>query len=430
MITAPFHPNGLELTFNTTEDCNLRCKYCYEINKKKKELPLEYAYEFLKIILSDENPTLIDDDDPLKLIFEKQLILAFIGGDSLIAPDYLDNLFTYIYKLLNSNIVCNKNYKDNYLMSISSNGTLFDDKTRKLCEFWAPLLRVTVSIDGCPELHDMNRIYPNGKGSLDTILKSWDWYKKIFPVDALSTKSTLSKDSIPYIYKSLKYMHEQLGIIYIHQNFIMEQTFCTEDDYKLLISEFNKCIEYILNNRNSIYYTMFEKSRFALHKLSEGSDWYKKGHCGSGAMPCLGINGNIYPCFRWAPHTQSKCNPEPMVAGDVWKGLYNKEVFKKVREGAYRCNCTKDTKCKTCPYESACSYCIGGCYAEFQEFKRATYICELTKIQCEYAKRYWNEYNKLENILDKDGHIEYFPIDRHYDLDKYYYDPNHIYNPE
>ena len=24
---------GLNCTINTTEDCNLRCKYCYEINK-------------------------------------------------------------------------------------------------------------------------------------------------------------------------------------------------------------------------------------------------------------------------------------------------------------------------------------------------------------------------------------------------------------
>ena len=28
--------SGLNATLNTTEDCNLRCKYCYEINKQKK----------------------------------------------------------------------------------------------------------------------------------------------------------------------------------------------------------------------------------------------------------------------------------------------------------------------------------------------------------------------------------------------------------
>ena len=221
-------------------------------------------------------------------------------------------------------------------------------------------------------------------------------------------------------------MHKELGINYINQNFIMENSYCKEEDYIELVKQLNRCIEYVLENRNEICYTIFD-TLFLNHKNSYNEN---RGHCGSGAMPCLGINGNIYPCFRWMPHTQSKCNPEPIIVGDIWKGLYNKDGFRQVREGAYRCNCTKEEKCKACPYESACSYCIGGCYAEFQEFRRTTYICELTKIQCEYAKRYWNEYNKLENVLDENGSIKYYPIDRHYDVDKYYYDPEHIYNPE
>lgn len=420
---------GLQITYNTTEDCNLRCKYCYEINKRKKTLPLEYAKKFTEIILTDKNPVGVEDE--LKKDFKNGLTVDFIGGDSLIDVDWLNTFFEFFIEFVNTNNdIAYDSWRENYRFSICSNGTLFNDKVKQFCEYYKDVLSLGVSIDGCKELHDKNRIFPDGSGSMDAILKDWDWYKKINPSSVLQTKSTLSRESIPYIYSSLKYMFETLDISEINQNFIMENTYCEADDYKELVNQMNKCIEYILNNRHNIYWSMIDLKMKAEHKRSEDDYWFNRGHCGSGAMPCLGINGNIYPCFRWMPHTQSKCNPEPIVVGDIWKGLYNKDGFRQVREGAYRCNCTKEEKCKTCPYESACSYCIGGCYAEFQEFRRTTYICELTKIQCEYAKRYWNEYNKLENVLDENGSIKYYPIDRHYDVDKYYYDPEHIYNPE
>ena len=85
-----------------------------------------------------------------------------------------------------------------------------------------------------------------------------------------------------------------------------------------------------------------------------------------------------------------------MICGNVDEGWTHFENFNKVSVGAYKCNCTKEEKCKVCIYESACPYCIGGCYSEFGEFRRTTYICEVIKILCEYAKKYWREYDKLE----------------------------------
>ena len=422
--------SGLNATLNTTEDCNLRCKYCYEINKQKKELPLEYAKKFVDIILKDPDPigAIASGDEYYAKLISAGLTFDFIGGDSLINVKWLDECFEYILEQLYTKCD-NQRYKENFKFSLTTNGTLFLRKSvKEFCEKYKDFLKIGISIDGCPEIHDLNRVYRDGRGTIEDILKNWEWYKNFTDPSGItiSTKSTLSKSSVPFIYKSLVFMHKELGINYINQNFIMENSYCKEEDYIELVKQLNRCIEYVLENRNEICYTIFD-TLFLNHKNSYNEN---RGHCGSGAMPCLGINGNIYPCFRWMPHTQSKCNPEPIIVGDIWKGLYNKDGFRQVREGAYRCNCTKEEKCKACPYESACSYCIGGCYAEFQEFRRTTYICELTKIQCEYAKRYWNEYNKLENILDENGSIKYYPIDRHYDVDKYYYDPEHIYNPE
>lgn len=409
MLAAKPEADGLQITINTTEDCNLRCKYCYEINKRNITIPLEYAKKFIDIILTDPDPVnLTIDDDALfdTNLYQHGIVFDFIGGDSLMNVDILDDIFTYIeYKLNTTDNENCKIWRRKHRFSISSNGTLFiNPKVAAFCKKWSPTLAVGVSIDGCPAIHDKNRIMlargPNGEelGSMQYILEGLDFWREVFPSEADTTKATMSRETIPYLYESLVYMHETLGLTNILQNFIMEDAGCTDEDYIEFDNQMRKCVEYTLEHCDEMYWRMLDKITFADHHRSEGEDWNCKGQCGSGAMPCLGINGNIYPCFRWAPHTQSKDNPEPMVVGNINDGLSHKEVFKKVRQGAYRCNCTRETKCINCEYESACSYCIGGCFAEFQDFIRTTYICEITKIQCKWAKVYWNEYNKLKGL--------------------------------
>ena len=400
---------GLNVTINTTEDCNLRCKYCYESNKRNRSIPIEYCKKFIDILLQDDDPCGFKEAEDKYLnngVYKRGLVMDFIGGDSLMDVDLLDEIMTYVVKALYTTNTQNAKYWRNHLrFSISSNGTLFSDpKVRAFCEKWTKenLLSVGVSIDGCPEIHDKNRIMKergkNGEeiGSMQYILENRDWYLKTFPVeDTRTTKATMAKDSIPYMFKSLRFMFEELGIFQIAQNFIMEDAHLTEEDYKEFDRQMRMCVEYVLQHRNEMYWGMLSNT-FAKHELSKGDDWNCKGHCGSGAMPCLGINGNIYPCFRWTPHTQKPSNPEPIVVGNIKDGFNNKDGFRQVREGAYRCNCTKDEKCRNCIYESSCSYCIGGCYEENQDFVRTTHICEITKIQCKWSKVYWNEYNKLE----------------------------------
>lgn len=404
---------GLHITINTTEDCNLRCKYCYEINKRAHSIPLEYCTKFIDTLLNDDDPCGFGEDrrDGVlsKDLYKQGVVFEFIGGDSLMDVGLLDKIMTYfMQKVMTTNTPNAQHWRNHFRFSISSNGTLFaKPEVRAFCEKWTKTmaLSVAVSIDGCPAIHDKNRIMlergKNGEelGSMKYILENWDWYRKTFPpTDTYNTKATCARDSIPYLYESLKYMYEVMGLTQINQNFIMEDTGCTDEDYKELDNQLRKCVEYVLEHKDELYWGMLDKGLFANHKLSVGDDWNYKGHCGSGAMPCLGINGNIYPCFRWLPHTQSKDNPEPIVVGNIRDGFNNKDGFRRVREGAYKCNCTREEKCKSCVYESSCSYCIGGCFAEHQDFVRTTYICEITKIQCKWSKVYWNEYNKAKGL--------------------------------
>ena len=372
---------GFTLTFNTTEACNLACKYCYEVNKTPRDLPLEYAYRFIDMILDDPDPIgVVGTSD--EWILQQGVILDFIGGDSLIKPDLLDKIIQY---WMVQTTLRHHKWRSRWRVSISSNGTyLHRPDVQRFITKYRDVLSLGLSIDGCPELHDLNRVYPDGRGSLQDILKNWDWYLSVFGESGRRTKSTLAKNSIPYLYDSLVYLHETLGITDVSQNFIFEDMQLNDIDLKLLDEQLEKCVNYVFQHKDDLYWAMLD------HRFDEASMFEPRSSCGSGLMPALSIEGYIYPCFRWLPHTQAHTDPKQLSAGSVFEGLIRKDRFHEVKS---QTNAKiSPPKCKSCGVESACSWCIGGSYSEFNDFVRQTYICEATKLQHKWSSIYWRKY--------------------------------------
>lgn len=372
--------NGFNCTINTTEDCNLRCKYCYEICKKPGNIELDTAKKFIDLIFTE--PDIMGNLEERPDSFDG-LILDFIGGDALMNVDILDDICRYANSMYMTH---NRFKKRGWRMNISSNGTLFKlPKVRSFCEKWAGNLSLGVSIDGCPEIHDLNRIYCDGSGSMKDILEWWPWFQKWFPVGSCQTKATANRDTIPYLFESLKFMHEILGLKYIHQNFIAEDMGLTEKDLKILDEQLSLCCDYCLEHKSDLYWSMFDfRFQFPYCSKKEFPDTFERASCGSGQMPTCSIDGKIYPCFRWLPHTQT--SRDTMMLGDVNIGV-SKEKAKYVRDMSTAENCSIE-ECSNCELESCCVWCVAGSYAEYNEFKRTTHLCEITKLQSKWAKEY------------------------------------------
>ncbi|MDR1323425.1 MAG: 4Fe-4S cluster-binding domain-containing protein [Candidatus Margulisbacteria bacterium] len=397
MIPAIKNYEGLNITFQVTEDCNLRCKYCYEVDKKPGDLPFEYAQKFIDVILEDEDPINAKGTDS-EWILKQGLIIDFIGGDALMVPELLDRILQYYqYKAISMK----HKWAYRWRASISSNGTLFEDpKVRDFMLKYKDNLSIGVSVDGCPEIHDKNRIHKDGSGTMKDIQKWWDWYLEWHGVDSVATKATCNKDTIPYLAKSIKFLHEEMRLKHININFIFEDMRLTQDDLNLLDTEMEKSITYILEHRHDLHVSMFDKGFGIGGPLKDP----EKGWCGSGSMPCLSINGKIYPCFRFSPNTMHSRKLDFYV-GDVWNGLNHKERFEMVRQQTRKK--ISPEKCIECPVESACAWCIGGAFAEKGEFYRQTNICEVHKLQSKWSRRYWEEYDKLEGTksFDDNGNV-------------------------
>lgn len=384
--------NGLNITFQTNTDCVLSCIYCYEVNKKPEYLKLEDAKKFIDILLDDPNPVGADEDDTIYNIMKEGIILDFIGGDSLMHPELCDQIIQYFVFQAN---LKKHIWADTWRASISSNGTLFGSKAvRDFMLKYAKNLHVGVSLDGCPEIHNLNR-----DNSMDKILENWDWYVNVYCQESGTcpgTKATLNKASIPYIYESVKYLHEVMGLTQINMNFIFEQMNLTPEDYAQIEEQLEKAYKYVLEHKDDLYWSLLGDTR-AIGKPLE-KEQLDKGWCGAGSMPCLTPNGKVYPCFRFTPNTM-EIKENDFYVGDVVNGFNHKERFNLVRD------CTRgkisDPKCLSCPVESVCAWCIGGVYSCTGRFGRGVNLCKINQITDKFARKYWNEYNELMGIPER-----------------------------
>ena len=82
-----------DITFQVTDACNLRCKYCYQINKQNHFLNFETAKKFIDLLLDPPNETTktyIDSRNSLACI------INFIGGEPFLEIELIDKICDYI----------------------------------------------------------------------------------------------------------------------------------------------------------------------------------------------------------------------------------------------------------------------------------------------------------------------------------------------
>ena len=153
-----------ELTFlciNITEECNLRCEYCIFSGKYTKSRrhnsnnQIEWNYIEKGVNLFLEHST----DSNIRKI-------GFYGGEPLLYFDIIRKTINYV-----------RSTCDNAIFTITTNATLLKDKI--LSFFVENNVEITISLDGPQNIHDKNRIFPNGVGSFNTVIKNIESIKRL-----------------------------------------------------------------------------------------------------------------------------------------------------------------------------------------------------------------------------------------------------------
>lgn len=150
-------------------------------------------------------------------------------------------------------------------------------------------LSVTISIDGIKEKHDMQRVFPDGRGSYDAVMKNVPLWLNEF---VGSTKVTFSSDDLKYLKDSIIHLWN-IGINEVAANVVFEDVWKENDDI-IFEQQLKQLADYVIENE------LYDKYQCTLFVDSIGfpetEDSLNQTSCGAGIMLALGVDGKIYPC--------------------------------------------------------------------------------------------------------------------------------------
>lgn len=141
------------VVFRPTNACNLRCGYCYD--KDSHQDSVKGISKIATDIFQREGEHIINSLDILYKGEKNPKIILHGGEPLLIKTSILDK---FCKELQNRNID----------MSIQTNGTLITDEVIELFKKYN--FSVGLSLDGCDEKQNYQRIYPNGNNSFNTVM--------------------------------------------------------------------------------------------------------------------------------------------------------------------------------------------------------------------------------------------------------------------
>ena len=379
-------PNALRniaktITFQVTDDCNLCCTYCYQINKGKRVMSFDVAKKFIDLLIEDS----YKDDTYVSLKCTPGIALEFIGGEPLLEIDLIDQICDYFrYKLISEH----HPWASHYIISMISNGVeYFNPKVQAFIEKNKRHLSFGISLDGCKNLHDMCRVFPDGLGSYDLAEAGCIHYKKNFD-ERMITKMTIAPENITWTFEAFVNL-QKLGYKAIHANCIYEKGWDVKHAI-VFYDQLKKVAEYIIEHdlENDIDFTLFDET--CCQPVSETEN---KNYCGStGCMLACDPDGIICPCIRFM---KSSLGDEigDFALGTVDDGIGHLEEHKKnidILDSITRRSQSTD-ECWNCPIGMSCGWCTA---YNFQETgspdKRCTYICWMHRARSLANVYYWN----------------------------------------
>ena len=144
------YENDLNITVLVSEDCNFRCKYCYE-SFKNGDITTGICESFLKFLQKN-------------LHKYKSLTISWFGGEPLLNIKAIEMISKKAIELCRSLGVL-------YSASISTNGYLLTpEMTNRLIA--CKVLNIQVTLDGTEKAHDELRVLRNGDPTFDIILNN------------------------------------------------------------------------------------------------------------------------------------------------------------------------------------------------------------------------------------------------------------------
>ncbi len=181
---------NLQLIF--TEQCNLRCRYCFEIDKGSRNMSLELAKSILERELCREDG-----------ISEYQVDI--VGGEPFL-------FFNEIKELIEYSILHSNEWSKKFYFVIGTNLTILNPEIEQWLLKNRQWVILATSLDGTKDAHDHYRC-----DSYDTVIENLPFYMQLYPDQGV--KMTIGPDTISSIYDSIRNI-ESLSLPFVAANVV------------------------------------------------------------------------------------------------------------------------------------------------------------------------------------------------------------------
>jgi radical SAM protein with 4Fe4S-binding SPASM domain len=346
------HPNVFHnfLILNLTSGCNLSCKYCFaETTQKHKTMSLPVAKKAIDNMLSQKGEA-------------NEYSIYFFGGEPLLKKELVRQITEYAYH----EITQKRNKK--IIFRINTNATLIDDAICLLFKHYD--FRVTVSIDGPMEEHDTNRIYANGSGSYEVVMKNISLLK----AHQITTNLRATFNPKARNLVSIFDFFEKMALPYAYSFTLNSEyksnaadTHFADNQFEVIDKELTKSMDYFVSkiaNREHIFCTEI------ISKLITIKHKQMRTHSCEAGRTSLTVdeNGSYFACQNMLPYRQS-------ILGNVNSGI-DQAVRRKFMSKALR----ELSGCTRCAIRNLC---VGGCEVERINAydKSGAQTCKLARIE-------------------------------------------------
>ncbi len=311
-----------------TEECNLKCFYCYadankSINSNKKYLEFELIKKYL---------------DGVKKFASENCYIQITGGEPLLFKDILFDTVKYIRKIHLPHI------------TINTNGILVDDEVAKFFEDYN-VDNVTVSLDGVnPSIHDKYR----GKNSFEEAIKAIETLKK-YKLN-ITASMTVHKENFGVLKDFIKYCSKNKITAFTNPLFPVGRGESMKHLHVPLDRFFNTIADWY---KQGIFTADELVGTFFATVIMPLRDLHTRHYCGAALSTVyLDTDGSVYPCANTLGKDFFRGgNIQNDEFEDIWTNSPN---FKKIRE---KISVDDINPCTNCDIKYICGgYCRGVTY--------------------------------------------------------------------
>ncbi|MDU5723510.1 MAG: radical SAM protein [Clostridium butyricum] len=290
-----------------TNKCNLKCRYCYESNKMEKSISYDLLDKTIEFIVNYKEKNKID-----------KISVVTHGGEPLIEFKKIK----YFISNLNKRI-------ENVDYIMTTNATLLDDN---IIEYISNnYSKLSVSIDGTREAHNLNRIFKNDSGSYDYVIGKAR--KLLDKRSDLKARLTINPKNVEFLFEGVKELIE-FGFIDIEPVPDEFDNTWNEDSLNTLYLEGKKIIDYFSKNDLLVNIALIND---ALVKC--------KNNICDGGITTMSIesNGDIYPCIASVGHKE-------FIIGNISNKI-QRDKLEDIRKWGTK----KNTECTGCKRYDYCT---------------------------------------------------------------------------